>query len=400
MSKPARRALRSSLLAAVALAFWPSARAERIDPSLPVRRVVGPPAGAQPMFRVDSARTGRAKDPLPAEPRVLWRARVTGGLDLPLAVDARGHVIAASPMSQIVELDASGKLAWMLKTGSTAPVQGPVITTDGTRLVLTAGAELWGAGPNGTQRLRRPLPLASTKGAVPPLATRDGGIVIAVTGALLYLDASGDVRARAKQPDAPVALLEHGARTLLVTEKGDVLAWKPPEEPTKLGNFGGRVDEGAALSSSNHLTAIVDHERLVDFKLSANTRHIRLDSSERLQGPPAILANGETRVASFSGRMLGHDRTGIEVTRAALEPSSGAGTPSVPGIFQAPPLIVDGKGRVAFVRPGLEAGVVLESGELKAAAGAACGDPLSLSPAGRNRFVVACRSGLILMIGQ
>lgn len=390
----------SVLAAALALAALPNAHAERIDPTLPVRRVIGAPAGAQPMYRVDSARTGRAKDPLPNEPRVLWRARITGGLDLPLAVDAKGRVTAASPMSQVVELDEKGKLAWTFKTGAASPVMGPVITTNGTRVVLTGTAELLGLSPAGALRIKKSLPLPNLRAATQPLATRDGGIMIAAAGSLLYLDASGDVQARAKQADPVVTLLEQPTRTLIVTEKGDVLEWKPPQEPTKLGSFGGRVDEGAALSSDNHLTAVVDHERLVDFKLSAATRHIRLDSTDRLQGPPAILPSGETRIASFSGLLLGHDRTGIETARAALEPPAGAGMPSVPGIFQAPPLVVDAKGRVAFVRPGLEAGVVLETGEPKLAAGGACGDPLSLSPAGKGRFVVACRSGLILMIGQ
>ncbi|MBE7481227.1 MAG: PQQ-like beta-propeller repeat protein [Polyangiaceae bacterium] len=399
MSKSARSALLASLCSA-ALFWFASARAERIDPTFPVRRVVGAPAGAQPMARVDAARTGRARHSLPAAPRVLWRARVTSGLDLPLAVDGRGHVVAASPMSLLVELDAQGKLVWSSKTGNAVPVQGPIITTNGTRVVLTSSGELWGVGPSGTLRLRRTLPTGSVRGAAPPLATRDGGLVLAVTGLLLRLDASGDVLARAKQADAPISLLEHGSGTLIVTEKGDVLEWRPPGEPTKLGSFGGRVDEGAALSSPNHVTAIVDHERLVDFKLSAKTRHIRLDSTDHLQGPPAILANGETRVASFSGLLLGHDRTGIETARAALEPSGGAGLPSVPGLFLPPPLIVDDRGRVAYVRPGLDAGVVLETGEQKLAAGAACGDPGSLAPAGKHRFVVACRSGLILMLGQ
>ncbi|MCC6900527.1 MAG: PQQ-binding-like beta-propeller repeat protein [Polyangiaceae bacterium] len=400
MSKSALSAgVTLALLAAFAASSGSEARAERIDPTLPVQRSVGTPAGAQPMYRVDAARTGRSKTPLPTAPRVLWRARVTGGLDLPVAVDARRHVIAASPMSQLVELDENGKLAWTLKTGSSAPVLGPVITTNGTRVVITANAELWAVAPNGTLRTKRSLPLSSVRSGVPPLAARDGGVVLGLPGTLLYLDASGDIQARAKQTDAPVSLVEQGGRTLIVTERGDVLEWKPPREPTKLGSFGGRVDEGAALSSPNHLTAVVDHERLVDFKLSSKTRHVRLSSTDRIQGPPAILANGETRLASFAGVLLGHDRTGIETARAELEPSATAGA-SVPGLFLPPPLVVDEKGRVAFVRPGLDAGVVLETGESKAAAGAACGDPVALAPAGPGRFVVACRSGLILLIGQ
>lgn len=400
MSKPRPEKSRVALLFAALVALGPSAHAERVDPTVPLRRVVGAPAGAQPAYRVDSARTGRAKQPLPSTPRVLWRARVTGGLELPLAVDASGHCIAASPMSQLVELNEKGKLAWTLKTGSSPPVLGPVITTDGTRVVVTSTAEIWGAAPNGALRIHRSLPVANVRGGVPPLPTRDGGIVFAVTGALFYVDASGEVQARAKLDDAPAGLLENAARTLVVTERGDVFEWKPPAEPTKLGSFGGRLDEGAALSSPNHLAAVVDHQRLVDFNLTTKTRHIRLDSSDLLQGPPAILVSGETRVASFSGLLLGHDRTGIETSRAQLEPTTGGALPSTPGLSLPPPLLVDAEGRVAFVRPGLDAGVVLASGETRSAAGAACGDPLALVPAGKQRMALACRSGLILLLGQ
>ncbi|MFO0569976.1 MAG: hypothetical protein U0263_30295 [Polyangiaceae bacterium] len=386
------------LALALGMAVVP-ARAERVDPTLPTRRVVGAPAGQSPMFRGDSARTGRTRQPLPSEPVVLWRARVTGGLDLPLVVDGRGHTIAASPMSQLVELDDKGKLSFSVKTGSSPPVQGPVLTTDGTRIVLTAVGELWGLTPNGAVRFRRTLPQSSALGGAQPLATRDGGAVFWAGQSLYWIDPSGDVQARAKHTATPVTLLELGGRILAVSERGDVYEWKPPEEPTKLGSFGGRIDEGAALSSSNHVTAVVDHTRVIDLKLSAGSRHIRVETSELLQGPPTILSNGETRVASFAGLLLGHDRLGAETTRAALEPNSGASAGSVPGLTQPPPLLVDEKGRVAFVRPELDAGVVLETGEIKSAAGAACGDPISLTAAGKQRFVVACRSGLILMIG-
>jgi hypothetical protein len=303
-------------------------------------------------------------------------------------------------MGQLVELDAQGKLDWTRKTGNGLPVLGPVLTTNGTRVVVTNGAEVLGMSPSGASVFERRLPVASIRHAAPPLATRDGGFVIAASGGLFHLDASGDLQARAAAPEPPAALLEHAGRILMATQRGDVLEWKPPAGPTKLGSFGGRVEGSVALSSPNHLTAVVDHERLVDFKLSAKTRHIRLSSSERLEGTPAILKTGETRVTTFGGLLLGHDRSGLETSRANLEPASASGLPSLPGMFQAPPVIVDAKGRVAFVRPGLDAGVVLPTGEQKSAAGAACGDPQSLVPAGPNRFVVACRSGLVMMIGQ
>jgi PQQ-like domain len=380
-------------------ALVPNVSGETLDPSLPQRRVVGAPNGACAMNRVDGARTGRTRQALPEHPRVLWRARVTGGLDLPPAVDAGGHVVAASPAAQVTEIDRDGKAIFSVKTGVSAPALGPVLTSDGTRMVVTAGGELYAISSNGNVEHRRTLPFGTVRNAVQPLATSDGGAVLASGGMLLSVDSSGGIRARAELAPAPAALIERHARVLVVTQDGDVYEWKPPAEPTKLASFGGKVDEGAALSSPNHVTAVVDHQRVMDLNLTAGTRHVRVESSETLQGPPAILANGETRVASLSGLMLGHDRTGAETTRAALEPPLPGGSIVTPGVANPPPLVVDTRGRVAFARPGLDAGVVLPNGETRSAKGAACGDPAALVPAGPNRMLLACRSGLLIMIG-
>ena len=52
------------------------------------------------------------------------------------------------------------------------------------------------------------------------------------------------------------------------------------------------------------------------------------------------------------------------------------------------------------MRPGLDAGVVSVNGEVAAARGAACGDPVAIAPGGARRMVVACRSGLVFMLGD
>jgi len=377
-----------------------SANADPIDPTLPQRRVVGPPAGACPASRVDGGRTGRARSPLPNKPRELWRARITGGLDLFPVVDRAGHVVAASASGRVSELDARGKLVWTAKTGSASIVLGPVLTSDGTRVVVTTTPEIVGVGTDGGVKYRQLLPLSNLKGAAEPLATSDGGLVLAANGKLLRLDSRGGIQARADFTGTPVAALEQGARVLVATLSGDVLEWKPPAAPTRLGSFGGQLDEGAALSSPNHVTAVVDHQRVIDLNLSAGSRHVRLESSELIQGPPAILGSGETRVASFAGLMLGHDRTGAETSRVALEPPAVAGAALALGLAGAPPLVVDAKGRVAFARPGLDAGIVQPSGNVVTAPGAACGDPMALVPAGAKRMLLGCRSGLMLMIGD
>jgi hypothetical protein len=394
------RAALHALVAALAFGAVPAA-AESIDPTLPSRRVVGPPAGAAPMWRVDAARTGRARGSFVASPKVLWRARITGGLDLTPVVDRRGHVIVATPGARLTELDEKGKVAWTTRTGSSSVVLGPLLTSDGTRVVVTATGNMLGVTSDGRVRFDVPLPVANVHGGAAPLATSDGGLVLAVAGQLLRFDSGGSISSRAPIAGPVASVLEQGARVLVVLAAGDVVEWKPPQEPTVIGSFGGRVEEGAALSSDHHLTAVVDQKRVVDLNLKTATRHVRVESTELLQGPPAIAKNGETRVASYSGLLLGHDRTGAETTRVALEPSPvlGGGAPALVGFAVAPPLVVDDGLKVAFARPGLDVGVVSRDGNVTSVKGAACGDPLAVLPAAKGQLLLACRSGLVMLLG-
>lgn len=401
------KAFRNSLLVAgalavaggIAISVSRSADAESLDPTLPQRRVVGPPGGASPMARINGARNGRTAAQLPEKPRILWRTRVTGGITLSPAVDERGRVVIASGNGQILQFDERGKSLSNVKTGSDLPVLGPVLSSDGTRVVVTSAPELYGITPTGSVRYHHALPIGAA-GDVPPLAASDGGIVVAAAGNLFRFDASGTLQARASYTGVAAAILERSSHVLLVLDRGEVLEWKPPASPNKLASFSGRIDEGAALAGPERVTAIVDHQRLCDLDLKTATRTVRVDSADPVQGPPTLLASGETRIVTFSGLMLGHDRSGNETTRIALEPSIVGSDGGLVGFTPAPPLIADAQGRIGFVRPGLEAGVVLPNGNLVSASGAACGDPLSLVPAGPKRMLLACRSGLVFMLGD
>ncbi len=352
------------------------------------------------MFRIDGARTGLAGANLPDKPRVLWRTRVAGGIAHPPAIDVHGHVVVASPSGQLIELDEKGKQKFAVKTGSDAPSLAPVLASDGTRVVVTGAPELYGITPTGSVRYHHTLPLQNLTGDVPLLAASDGGTVLAASGSLLRFDASGTLQASATYTGTAAALLERSSHVLLVLDRGEVLEWKPPASPTKLASFGGRIDEGAALSGPERVMAVVDHERLTDLDLKSATRQVLVSSTDLLQGPPTLLPSGQTRIVTFSGLLLGHDRNGSEVTRVALEPSVVGTDGGLVGFNPAPPLIADAKGRVGFVRPGLEVGVVLPSGNIETAAGAACGDPVSVAPAGPQRMLLSCRSGLVFLVGD
>jgi hypothetical protein len=268
-------------------------------------------------------------------------------------------------------------------------------------VVLTTGGELFGFDRAGRERFSVALPLVATGRVAQPLPENDGGLVLAAGRNVIRLDRSGVVRASARL-DADVAtLLRRRSETLIVTERGEIFGWQPPAEPTELGSFAARVD-GAALDG-DRLSAVVDQKKLVELNLASGTKLQRADVPTGLSGPPALLPGGATRVVTQDGMLLAHDAKGDETLRVALEPPSligDAGATVVSASNASPPLIVDAKGRVGFVRPGLDAGTVDSAGNVRAAAGAACIDPVGVAPAGSGRMVLACRSGVVFLIGD
>jgi len=385
----------------VCFAVFAGVRAEPLDPTLPLHFSVGNPAGPAPMEGIDAARSGRAQAPLPRQPRVLWRARVPGTIDHSLLVDQRGSIVAVGSPPHLSQLDSRGRLEWSARLS--APPAAVVLTSDGSRLALGSGGQLTAFDAKGKLSRKQTLGLPGASVLAAPLPLDDGGLLAALGGAVLRLDASGEIVARSVVDDDVRSVLRDGATLLLVTVRGDVLEWKPPHRPAPRGSFGGKID-GAALSAPGRLIAVVDRTRLIELKLATGTRHVRIpDGPLVLRGPPAITPSGTSRVASIDGLLLGHDATGRETLRVALEPAAitlGDAGVAAAQTRSAPSLLTDGEGSVGFVRAGLDAGVVNAEGEIKSAAGAACSDPIALAPAGPRRMLVACRSGLIWAIGD
>jgi hypothetical protein len=374
--------------------------AERLDPTLPHAWVVGSPRGAAPMVRLDAERSGRAPEALPRAPRVLWRSRVPGGIAHPVTVDDQGALIVSSPIAALTQIAAGGKTLWTVQTGATPPVTAPVLTSDGTRVVLTSGGDLLGFDRAGRRRFSVLLPLAAVRNVAEPLPLDDGGLVVAGGRSVLRLDRGGSLQARALLDADVTVLLSRGRATLIITERGDVAEWHPPSAPTKIASFAGRVDGAARFGST--LIAVVDQARLIDLDLVTGARHERLEMPLGLSGWPSLLPDGGTRIVTLDGLLLGHDSRANETQRVALEPPTllgSAGAPSAPA-SASPSVIVDAKGRVGFVRPGLAAGVVDASGTIHSAEGAACLDPVGVTPAGLGRMVLACRSGALWMLGE
>jgi hypothetical protein len=405
-SSATRRALGALLAGSVvAAAAW--SRAQPIDPTLPQQRIVGRPSAPASMMRLTPGRTGRSRSPLPLAPRVLWRTRAQGGIAHSVSVDARGAIVIASSIAQIVQIDPHGKPEWTVHTGRGAPLTTPVITSDGTRVVVVPGPQLVGVDATGHVRFKRALPASGSSASfvAAPLPLDSGGVALSLGSTMIRVDPAGHVVSMADAPETVQALLGRSGSLLAVTRRGNVLSWRSPDAPSRVGSFGEQVDGWPALCSSHSICASVGHHRLVELDLDNGIRHVRLDDpSILLLGSPAISRTRETLTPTEDGLVLGHDARGKETLRVALIPGSlspdGGALPSLVRRTTLPPVIVDSAGTLAFARPGLDAGIVTPAGDLHTAPGTACADPVGVAPAGSHRMVVACRSGLLWLLGD
>jgi hypothetical protein len=434
----ARRALRGALLALGALLPTGSiALADAIDPSLPRAVVVGAPRGAAPSERLDAARTGRTRTRLPQPPIELWRRHITGGIEQLPVVDADDNILIALTAPEAIKLGPDGKEIWRVRLGAASPVAPPVLTSDGTMVVITAAGQAWGISPNGAVRFTTPLGVRGRDIETTPLPLRDGGLVVASGPTLLELDRDGAVRARTAldtkpgSPDSRVtgALLAAppgdaslAGATLFTTETGAVYSFRPPGLPRKLGSFGGLAKKGAVLVDARTLLAVVENRRIVALDLPTGTTHVRASAAPLgfFDGPVTLgpaSRGGLALVAHQSGLLLGFDAAGNEKLRLALEkppPAPDAGAPGASGgvmggsigffgpieLKPSPPLIVDPAGSIGFARVNGRVGVVGPEGNLALAGERVCSAPIGVVPAGDKRMLLACRDGGVWLYGE
>lgn len=440
-----RRLIQRALLAlaaALALPMGSLARADTIDPSLPRVVVVGAPRGAAPSERIDAARTGRTRTRLPQQPIELWRRHITGGIELLPLVDTEDNILIALTVPEAIKLGPDGKEIWRVRLGAASPVVPPVLTSDGTMVVLTAAGLAWGISPNGAVRFTTLLGVRGRDIETTPLPLNDGGLVVASGPALIELDRDGVVRARTAlevKPGsvdsrvtgallaAPAGNVSLAGATLFTTETGSVYSFRPPGTPHKLGTFGGFPRKGAVLADARTLLAVVDNRRVVALDLPTGTTHVRASATPLsfFDGPVTLGPGGRgglALVALQSGLLLGLDATGNEKLRVALEKppalapgalgpgaGAGAGTGGAGGsigffgpieLKPSPPLIVDPAGSVGFARANGRVGVVGPEGNVALANERACSAPIGVVPAGDKRMLLTCRDGGVWLYGE
>ncbi|UQA58822.1 PQQ-binding-like beta-propeller repeat protein [Polyangium aurulentum] len=412
---PATARLIGLLGAALSLAELASpgttARAEVLDPSIPRTIVVGEPRGFATAERVDPQRTGRSPSRLPFPPVERWRRNLGGSIEVPPVVDESGRILVALSVPEVVALSPEGKEIWRARIGSAAAIAPPVLTSDGTLVVVTAAGVAVGVSREGRVRFATPLGMRGRDLDAGPLARSDGGVVLGGR-AFVELDADGAVRSRAPLPERAVgALLEGPEGTLATGESGAVYAFRPPGAPRKIASFGGPLRRGAALSGGRTLFAVVGGRSVVGLDLPTGLTHVRLGDTGLgiYDDPITVHPKGLAVAATSAGLLLGADASGNEKIRIALEKGAdaGAAAPAASASFfgtgaerPSPPLLIDREGRIAFARQSGRVGVAMPDGSVALAGERMCNGPVALQPAGEDKLVLVCREGTIWMLGK
>jgi hypothetical protein len=416
-----------------AMAYGARAWGQRVATNQARTIVVGAPLGASPAERVDAARSGASRAPLPTGTlHVAWRRSLGFALDSEPLVSARGEVVVVAASGKVVVLAPDGEERSHTVVGAAA-TSGAALTSDGTVVFMTSQGDAVGVHL-GAVRFRTRL--GGGRSMVAPLALDDGGLVVATPAELVSLDGEGNVRARVAVDagTAPVALL--GARRSarggeprvyeVFALTGDVYEWVPASgrEPSRIGTFGGSVDGGAALTRDGSILAVVDGARLVALDPAHGTPTIRASTATTgalaFLGPPATHDGSIALLALTASRTvaIAFDASGAESLRQSIAPSP---LPPLPdggfarGVLPAHvgPL-VDPQGDIAFALPSGEVGSVAPSGSVdvvndvcarfsNSSALAALGVRQSstfagIAPAAPSAMIVACGSGVVARV--
>ena len=383
--------------------------ATHVDPTSPVTIVVGPAPGFSPMGRVDGARRGRARDPLPDRPQLLWRHASLGALDFaPLAVDASGAVVAAGAgLPQLIQLSRDGAEQWRARTGIGPSVTGCVILGDETRAVVTSAGDLVGIYPSGRTRFMIALELPERNAHLGLLPLDDGGLAVAAGHDVDELDGDGRRRDRAhltERISGPLVATRRGI--VATTAAGSVFVIRGGFA-RRLGSLGGDPGEpGASSPDGESLVAVVDHQRLVAFDLSSGTvETVHAVSDQSLHGPVVLGADGALVLVTWNGVLTRIGRAASDVRRTPLDMRAetlitDAGKVDFAQLDESPPPITDADGRIGFARVGGRTGVVDPDGKLRLVAGSTCSSPAALAPAGPRRMAIGCRDGTVIVVGD
>ncbi len=402
--------------AALALGGWLAgdARAQPINPARPTTIVVGVPAGAR-TDRVDTARTGLSRTPLPASGlHAEWRVSAGAPLGHAPLVDARGSTYVVSARGEAIAIARDGTERWRVSTGASDPGPSALLSDDTLVLIDDVSGDALGVR-EGAVRWRSHVGIADSTNPG-PLPMGNGGVVLVMSRDLALLDAGGHERARTLLPEpAAGPLLWAAGKVVVIAASGTVWTWTPgAAEPSRAASFGSPTAGGAALSGDRTLLAVIAGQTSlasVDLLRPGAASVPRAIAPGGLWlGPPTLRGDAATLavLGPASELAVTVDASGRELARALLAgrlPSARAdgGAPAAAGLTS--PLLVDPAGTVAFATLDGAVGVAA-SGAVETladacprAVGSAAPSPVvGLAPLPPGSFVVACRTGSLVAI--
>ncbi|HWA71182.1 MAG TPA: PQQ-binding-like beta-propeller repeat protein [Polyangiaceae bacterium] len=382
-SKARLRLRKHALVPAVALAAVLSAgaRAGELDPTL------------AHTFSLAEARVVSARSPLalPRNPTVKWRVRAAGGIAHPPVVAADGSVLLSLLTPTLVQYDARGRLSWSARLGASAAAVSTILQGNGTRLVLTQGAEALGFSARGQLLFQTLLPFASLDASSSVAPTDDGGILIASGRRLARLDAALNVVFTTRLEHDVHSILP-GQPPLVVTNGGAVFELTPSGETLERGSFAAHVD-AATRTGPRRVAAILEGRRLSELDVERETVTTRFSEPDLELGSTLASNPGSDLVVLGGGEFLiafGPD--GREKLRTPLPALDSSGRPPSSQLLLGPDR------SVLVARAGLDVVAIQPDGSVARVEGSACADPLRPASVAPGSAIYACRSGIVLRL--
>jgi hypothetical protein len=413
-----RRRAAATLATMVAGIVAATAAAQTLDVERPRTLVVGTPTAGARADRVDGARSGRTRTALPTATgssslRTAWRVDLRDVVDVAPVVDGRGTTYVVGARGEVIAVGSDGTEAWRISTGAVIPGP-PALLSDDTLVFADAAGDAL-AVRDGALRWRVRFGHTDANRQVPPapLPLDDGGVVVATSRELTVLDAAGHERARARLPEpTALPLLAAQGKVVAVTTSGAVWTWTPGAlETTRVGGFGGPIEDGAALVDDHTLLAVAaGRVHLASVDLLRGTTSTRAVAPAGLfLGPPSIRDGSAALLLQAPGGdlVVTFDASGSETQRALLATRppqvSPDGGPVVMAAAPHTPPLVDSTGTFAFATADGAVGV-MSGGIVDLLAGvcpqarAPAAPTAGLAPLGPGAVVAACRTGLLVAL--
>lgn len=352
---------------------------------------IDPTAFAQTSLREWWVPDGSSRAPLPRVPSIGWKVRVAGGIARDPTVTSDGEVLLALTSPTIAEYDARGRFKWSAKLGATPAALSPLARDDGSRLVFTEAAEARLYSRSGRLLATRDLPFGTLDETASVAALPDGGLLIASGRRLARLDATLRLVFHGRV-NSDIKAVFGGPSPLVVGVNGAVYEVQSGGGLTRRGSFAGRVDAVTRVGE-RRLLAILDRHRISELDLERDAVLTRLAEAD-LNLYPRLSSNarGEARAIAQGELLLAFDADGREHYRAPLPSTVGVQRPSQLELVLGP----DGSALVAPA--GSDILAIAPDGSVSRVAGTACAEPLRPAGMRAGSAVVACRSGIVVLL--